>query len=140
LPLFLISVIFRFTLSNNADQITSWERELPDALAARLVEPLIQREIAALLPSMRRELVYLLDYLAERSNSFAISIGHLVKRVETFTSTVDASNLGGGAHCRDLQFWFSYIWSSEISRRANLPKKHPDKIHINLSEFVVALI
>jgi hypothetical protein len=34
----------------------------------------------------------------------------------------------------------SYIWSPEIRLRANLPKKHPDKIHINCLEFAVALI
>jgi hypothetical protein len=83
---------------------------------------------------------FLHDYLADRSNPWAISIDHLVKCVETFTSTGDASNLGGEAHCQDLRFSFSYIWSPEVSRPANLPKKHPNKIPINLLEFVVALI
>jgi hypothetical protein len=85
-------------------------------------------------------MVYLHGYLAERSNPWAISIGHLVKRVETFTLTGDQSNHVGEAHCSTLHFWFSYIWSPKVTRRANLPKKHPDKIHISLLEFVVALI
>jgi hypothetical protein len=73
-------------------------------------------------------------------NPWAISIGHLVKHDATFTTTGDASNIGGGAHCCKLQFWFSYIWSPEICRPANLPKKHQDKLHINCLEFAVALI
>jgi hypothetical protein len=133
----------------HAAQIAAWEVELPRPLAARL-EPLVEREIAAVLwrtkqailvtPFARQELVYLHTYLANRCNPWSISIGHIVKRNPTFTTTGDASNLGGGAHCRDLRFWFSYIWSPEICRRANLPKKHPDKIHINCLEFAVALI
>ena len=102
----------------HAEQIAAWEVELPGPLVARL-EPLIQREIAAVLwrtkqailvtPFARQELVYLHTYLADRCNPWSISISHIVKRNPTFTTTGDASNLGGGAHCRDLQFWFSYI-------------------------------
>jgi hypothetical protein len=136
--------------SRHADRIAGWKRELPGALAVRL-DPLIQREMAATIlwntrqsmsvtTLVRKEMVYLHGYLAEQSNLWAISIGHLVKRMETFTSTGDASNHGGGAHCSTLHFWFSYIWSPEVTRRANLPKEHPGKIHINSLEFVVALI
>jgi hypothetical protein len=122
---------------------------LPAALAVRL-EPLIQREIAAVLWRTkqsilvtcfaRQELGYLHTYLADRCNPWAISIGHIVKRNATFITTGNASNLGGGAYCGELWFWFSYIWSPEIRCRANLPKKHPDKIHIDCLEFAVALI
>jgi hypothetical protein len=114
------------------------------------LEPLIQREIEAVLwrtkqsilvtRFARQELVYLNTYLANHGNPWAISIGHLVKHDATFTTTGDASNIGGGAHCCKLQFWFSYIWSPEIRRPANLPKKHPDKLHTNCLEFAVALI
>jgi hypothetical protein len=114
------------------------------------LEPLIQREIAALLwrtrqvitvtPFVQRELRYLHNYLSNRDNCWAISIGHLVARSNTLVATGDASNLGGGAHCEDLFFWFSLIWSPEIRRHVNLHKKHVDKIHINCLEFAVALI
>jgi hypothetical protein len=113
------------------------------------LEPLIQREIAALLWRARqvikvttfvqRKLRYLHSYLLNRDNRWAISIGHLVARSNTFVAT-GASNLGGGAHCKDLFFWFSLIWSLEIRRRVNLQKKHLDRIHINCMEFSVALI
>jgi hypothetical protein len=135
--------------TRHASQISAWTKELPAALLHRL-EPLIQREIAALLwhtkqaikvtPPVQRELQYLHAYLRVRSNPWAISIGHLVPRDPIFTTTGDASNLGGGAHCRDLAFWFSVIWSPEIRRRVSLPKKHPETIHINCLEFAVALI
>jgi hypothetical protein len=82
--------VLRGLRSRNTNRIASWEQELPDALAARL-EPLIQREIAAILwntrqtisvtPSVHQEIGFLHDYLANRSSPWAISIGHLVKRV-----------------------------------------------------------
>jgi hypothetical protein len=50
-------------------------------------------------------------------------------------ATADEGNLQGGAHCCNLHFWFSYIWSPKAGCRANLPKKHPDKIHIDFLEF-----
>jgi hypothetical protein len=135
--------------TRHASQIAAWTKKLPAALMHRL-EPLIQREIAALLwhskqvikvtPFVKRELHYLHAYLSVRSNPWAISIGHLVPRDPTFTTTGDASNLGGGAHSRDLAFWFSLIWSLEIRRRVNLHKKHPDTIHINCLEFAVAIL
>jgi hypothetical protein len=133
----------------HASQIKAWTKELPAELIHRL-EPLVQREIASLLwrtkqvievtPSVRRELAYLHTYLRDHNNPWAISIGHLVRRDCTFTTTGDASNSGGGAHCADLNFWFSLIWSPEIRRRVSLHKKHEDAIHINCLEFAVALI
>jgi hypothetical protein len=99
------------------------ERGLPGALMHRL-EPLIQREIAALLWRTRkvikvttfvqRELRYLHSYLSNGDNRWAISIGHLVARTNTFVAAGNASNLRGGAHREDLFFWFSLIWSPEI--------------------------
>jgi hypothetical protein len=133
----------------HAAQIDSCQRELPESLLHRL-EPLIGRKVASLLWRTRqtipvthfihRELGYLHTYLANHKNRWAISIGHLVPRPPTFTTTGDASNQGGGAYCQDLLFWFSIIWSPEIRRRVNLHKKHADRIHINCLEFAVALL
>jgi hypothetical protein len=133
----------------HAAHIDSWRRELTESLLHRL-EPLIGREVASLLwrtrqtihvtKFVRRELEYLHTYLTNHENRWAISIGHLVPRSPTFTTKGNASNLGGGAYCQDLLFWFSIIWSPEIRRRVNLHKKHAGRIHINCLEFVVALL
>jgi hypothetical protein len=135
--------------THHATQIETWRVDLTDALLHRL-EPLIQREMASLLwrmrqtipvsPFVRRKLKYLHNYVRTPTNPWAISIGHLIPREHTFTTTGDASNLGGGAYCEDLLFWFSLIWSPEIRRRMSLHKKHADRIHINCLEFAVALL
>jgi hypothetical protein len=62
------------------------------------------------------------------------------QRAHTSTTTGDASNLGGGAYCRDLRFWLSIIWSPEIRQRVSLHKKHTDRIHINCLDLAVALL
>jgi hypothetical protein len=106
--------------TRHPSQIETWRVDLTDALLHHL-GPLIQREMASLLrrthqtipvsPFVCRELNYLHNYLRTPTNPWAISIGHLVPCEHTFTTTGDASNLGGGAYCKDLLFWFSLIWS-----------------------------
>jgi hypothetical protein len=98
------------------------------------------RQTIPVSPFVCRELKYLHTYLHTPTNPWAISIGHLVPREHTFTTTGDASNLGGGAYCEDLLFWFSLIWSPEIRRRLSLHKKHADRIYINCLEFAVTLL
>lgn len=92
----------------HADQITSWEQELPAALSTCL-ELLIQHKIVALLWCMQQtkplksfvpqELLYLHTYLTVPKDPWAISIGHLIKRLKSFLATRYTSNLGSGAHC-----------------------------------------
>lgn len=53
----------------------------------------------------------------------------------------DASTSGGGGGwCRFFQFWFEIDWSPALKQRINLPKGHPDKVHINCLEFVVVIL
>jgi hypothetical protein len=116
----------------------------------RRIPSLLAREQAALLwktrqlipvsEQVREQLRYLHDYLADFSNPWKISIGHIIPRDPAATSFGDASFTGAGAICRKLGFWFCVQWNSEIQRRVRLPPKHKDAIHINHLEFVTSML
>jgi hypothetical protein len=86
-------------------------------------------------PSVIRELRQSYNHLADQSRDWCISIGHLVPRDAQFTSIGDASGIGGGAFCHELQFWFAVIWSDTVKSQFMA-----GRIHINLLEFIVVLL
>jgi hypothetical protein len=88
---------------------------------------------------LRAEIKILHDYLEDRSNKWAISIGALIKRDPQFGFTGDASQKAGGAYSHELRLWWDAIWPERYYARCKLPSKHPDFLHINLLEFVVVI-
>jgi hypothetical protein len=67
--------------------------------------------------------------------------GCIVPRVPHAECYGDASTSGGGGGwCRFFRFWFEIDWSPELKGRINLPKGHPNKVHINCLEFVVVIL
>ena len=130
-------------------KIKKWSKELPRHLWNRL-DSLVARDIATVIwhtqspipmtEPVLRELQYLSDYLAQPTNQWSISIGHLIPRDPTFASEGDASHLAGGALSPSLWFWFAVNWSADIRRRVKLNSRNPDYIHINCLEFLVVVL
>lgn len=89
---------------------------------------------------VRSELKLFLAPLANRSCPWSISIAHLVPQTENFVQIGDASELGGGAHSKILQVWFTALWSTCLRTAIKLHQKHPAAIHINTLKFVVCLL
>jgi hypothetical protein len=110
--------------------------KLPDNLWKRL-EGLVSRNIADLMwrssssfpmtDPIRSELQALYNYLADASQPWSISIGHLITHSPTSISLGDASQVADGAYCKLLCFWFDIMWtctstaSSSSSSSCNLP-------------------
>ena len=110
--------------------------QLPANLWKRL-EGLVSRDIADLMwrssssfpmtDPIRSELRALYNYLADASQPWSISIGHLITHSPTSISLGDASQVADGAYCKLLCFWFDIMWtctstaSSSSSSSCNLP-------------------
>jgi hypothetical protein len=75
------------------------------------------------------------DFLANPANKWEEPIAHIVHRAPHATSVGDASQLGGGAHCERLQFWFDVTWSEPV-RKAMADQT----IDINCLEFIVVIL
>ena len=84
---------------------------------------------------VQHKLQSLHDQLADQSNPWSTSIGHIIPRDAQFTSLGNARGAGGGAYCHDLRFWFNILWSDETKRQFDA-----EKIHINILEFIVVII
>jgi hypothetical protein len=113
-----------------------------DALVARdqsriLWNPKYQVPVT---PSLRAEVQILHDYLEDRSNQWAISIGALIPRDPQFCFTGDASQKAGGAYSHELRLWWDTIWPERYFAGCKLPSNHPKFLHINLLEFIVVII
>jgi hypothetical protein len=129
-----------------------WEDIKPQLSAEhrQRIPGLIAREMAALLwrtrqripmtASVREQLRYLHSYLSDFSNPWSKSIGHIIPRDPAAVSFGDASFSGSGAVCPQLHFWICVQWSPEVQRRTQLPKNHPESVHINNLEFVAAML
>ena len=123
--------------------------QLPANLWKRL-EGLVSRDIADLMwrssssfpmtDPIRSELRALHDYLADPSQPWSISIGHLITRSPTSISIGDASQVAGGAYCEPLCFWFDIMWSAYVRDALHLHHKHPRHLHINCLEFVIVIL
>ena len=95
-----------------------------------------RNKIAIPLPQgVQHELQSLHDQLADQSNPWSTSIGHIIPRDAQFTSLGDACGAGGGAYCHNLRFWFDILWSDETKRQFDA-----GKIHINILEFIVVIL
>ena len=122
---------------------------LPKHLERRLA-PLIARDMAKLLwhskanfdvPSELRSTLELIQtWLHDPTVKWEKPIAHWVDRDPTFVSAGDASQRAGGALCDELKFWFDVQWSPRVQRGCSLDAKHPEFIHINVLEFIVALL
>jgi hypothetical protein len=86
------------------------------------------------------ELRTLHNYLADASQPWSISIGHLIPCSLTSISLGDASQVAGGAYCEPLCFWFDIMWSAYVRDALHLHHKHPRHLHINCLEFVIIIL
>lgn len=89
---------------------------------------------------MQNELEYLRMYLADFSQPWSQTIGHIIPRDHHLDGTGDASPLGGGAFLTKLRIWFDVYWSLKI--RTGLVRKsgQPNYVHINCLEFIVVIL
>ena len=120
---------------------------LPAAFRHRL-ESMLSKEMALVLWNSRKrhfldpacimELEHIRSSLL--SEPWEIFIPQVIPRVPHFFSDGDASGWAGGAVSPSLHFWFRVFWSADILRGIELPQSHPDFVHINCLEFVVALL
>jgi hypothetical protein len=77
--------------------------------------------------------------LADKSQPWSISIGHILSRDSTSTSLGDTSPVAGDAYCEPLSFWFDIMWSDYVRDALHLHHKHPRHGQINCLEFVVVV-
>ena len=125
------------------------QAELPLHLHKR-TENLIALEIATLLwksranikttERVRDELNRLLTMLKDPTYLWQMSIAHIVPRTPHFIPTGDSSELAGGAHCKELECWFTALWSDRLRQAIQLPHKDPSAVHINLLEYIVVIL
>ena len=126
------------------------ERQLPRSLAQR-VHGLISRDWARLLwqtkqkfvvdDSMRQSLSHLLSYVNHTSAPWEVPLGMIVPRQPHFYSRGDASHLGGGGYCDQLEFWFDIAWSPRtIYGTKKVRPGRPGYVHINFLEFIVVIL
>ena len=137
------------------DQISmKVEQQLPKHLMDRL-QPVVQAKMAQALwqfrskitvsEEVKADLAFLRTYLLDPSQSWSISIGHVIPRDPFGISYGDASTGdafcagGGGFHSPTHKVWSMVIWSDELQRRALL-ERHPSQVHINQLEMVVVLL
>lgn len=123
--------------------------ELPAHLHKR-VETLIAVEFAQLLyksraniktsPRVRDELQRILHMLQDETYRWEMSIAHIVPRSPHFVPTGDSSELAGGAHCKELECWYTALWSDRLRQAIALPPKHPAAVHINILEYIVVIL
>jgi hypothetical protein len=155
----ILQQTFRNMLAQRYWQVCSYHKRqkskprvaklLPHELQHR-VDALIAREqsrilwnpkyVIAISEALRTELKILYTYLEDRTNEWAISIGHLIDRDPQFGFTGDASQKAGGAYSHELQMWWDAIWPQRYFLGCKLPPKHKSFLHINLLEFVVVII
>jgi hypothetical protein len=98
-----------------SERASSIAQQLPESLMQRL-EPLIARDKAQLLwmsrrrfqvtTEIRKTIETVFQVLQNKTYHWAAPIAHLIPRDHHFVSVGDASNVGGGAYCEQLQFWF----------------------------------
>jgi hypothetical protein len=81
------------------------------------------------------------DYLVDETRAWEESIGFIIKRQPHAITIGDASKLGGGAHCDNLEYWFDLIWSPTVRHGVtNLKSTDLGFVHINCLEFIVVII
>jgi hypothetical protein len=134
---------------NDSQRVTKLQEQLPESLLHRC-DALIARDKAMLLWSSRRKipisrelresLQTIQTILADPLVHWATPIAHLIPRDHHFESVGDASTLGGGAHCQQLQYWFDVVWSEKVCQATKLAPCHHDFVHINCLEFVVVIL
>ena len=90
--------------------------------------------------AVTNDLRLLHDYLAVRTNPWAISIGHFIKRQPIGCSFGDAlTDSGLGFYSHTHQFYSFMFWSDEL--RHHIQLKNPTKaVHINQLEMVAYLL
>jgi hypothetical protein len=128
---------------------SSIAQQLPESLMQRL-EPLIARDKAQLLwmsrrrfqvtTEIRQTLETVFQVLQDKTYHWAAPIAHLIPRDHHFVSVGDASNVGGGAYCEQLQFWFDIRWSKKTRRALALSPSSKDFVHINCLEFTIVIL
>ena len=65
----------------------------------------------------------------------------IVPRQPHFYSRGDASHLGGGGYCDQLEFWFDIAWSPRtIYGTKKVRPGRPGYVHINFLEFIVVIL
>lgn len=131
------------------DKRTYYESCLPNHLKYR-IDSLLARDDAAFLwstkakfglpDSINDRLYYIQRRLRDPSYEWGISIGYMIPREYFSYGIGDASHDACGGFNEALHYWFSLAWGPEVRRRIKLPKQHPQKIHINMLEFLVILI
>ena len=125
------------------------EAELPVALWKR-IDKLVSKKVASYVwannvtmkhtQRITGELEYICQYLEDPSNRWEISIGHVIDRDHTWQTAGDASHVGGGALCYDLEFIIDCRWSDSLRHAIHLDPKDDRFVHINHLEFVVILL
>ena len=126
-----------------------YKQQLPESLWKRL-DQMVARDVATYIwrrrfrmhvtTTLREEIRWLHDYLADDKNLWEIKIGHAIKRDPTWTTAGDASFDAGAALCHDLKFIYDIVWSDDIAAATRLNPKNPRFVHINHLEFVVVLL
>ena len=94
----------------------------------------------AMTPQIWYSVCAVYDYLMKSDNPWAQPIGYIIPHEPHIISLRDASNNGGGAYCKCLQFWFNIIWSPCIKCRLKLKQTDPNFVHINCLEFIVVIL
>jgi hypothetical protein len=125
-----------------------YNQELPAPLWKR-IDKLVAQDIAQYIwrhkctmqmtPEIHAQLLFLHAYLADDSNPWEISIGHIIPRVPQWITAGDASTKGGGALSFQLEFVFDVIWSADITKGLRLNPKARGYVHINQLEMVVII-
>ena len=95
---------------------------------------------AVLDPPMRCALANLLHYASSTDRPWEAKFGTLIPRDPQVEAFGDASLIGGGGFCPELQFWFDIHWSSRVRAAMRLSPSSPNFIHINMLEFVVVIL
>ena len=88
---------------------------------------------------MGSKLHALYQYLADKSQQWSISIGHILSCDPTSISLGDTSPVAGGAYCEPLSFWFDIMWSDYVRDARHLHHKHSRQGQINCLELVVVM-
>ena len=128
----------------NALDYVERNTELPPSVAAKLAHLTGHQEWAAAMwrsktrtkvsTRLRRELVYIYNYLKDFSNPWEVNIGHIIKRDPLAEVIGDACPHGCGFFC-DLYRVVSVIpLSTPLRRRMRLNSKHGEYLHINAVE------
>lgn len=122
---------------------------LPTPLRHRLAT-LVAREKASFLwhnrstftipPPMLTCLRILLEYIQSTPNPWEVPIGMIIPREAHFVSTGDASFVGCGGSCPQLQFWFDLPWTTSTMEAVRKRPSAPGFIHINDLEFITLIL